>query len=178
MHHSPALHAVDFVGPAIGAIVFVLIMSLVKEPARRNFNAILVAGASGVYLSGGLGAWELLYPAAITWFLYRGLHSYRFIGIAWLMHAGWDVVHHFHGNAIWPFMPTSSFGCAIFDSLIAIWFIAGAPSVAAASGARAKHRQSSLGGRPSAVARGDGRRCSSRLARGTKGRLTRLRARF
>ncbi len=45
-------------------IVFVLVMSLVKEPARRNFNAIFVAGASGVYLSGGLGLWELAYVAA------------------------------------------------------------------------------------------------------------------
>jgi hypothetical protein len=25
-------------------------------------------------------------------------------------------------------MPTSSFGCLIFDSLIAIWFLAGAPA--------------------------------------------------
>ena len=34
-------------------------MSLVKEPARHTFNAIFVAGASGVYLSGGFGPWEL-----------------------------------------------------------------------------------------------------------------------
>ncbi|MDP9033472.1 MAG: DUF6010 family protein [Myxococcota bacterium] len=46
-----------------GAVVFILIMSLVKEPARRHGNAIFVAGASGVYLSGGLGFWELLYTA-------------------------------------------------------------------------------------------------------------------
>jgi hypothetical protein len=31
---------------------------------------------------------------------------------------------------IWPFMSTSSFGCLIFDSLIAIWFLAGAPAYA------------------------------------------------
>jgi hypothetical protein len=40
-------------------------------------------------------------------------------------------VHHFCGNAIWPFMPTSSFGCTIFDGLIAVWFLAGAPSIPA-----------------------------------------------
>ena len=87
----------DYVGPAIGAGVFVLIMSLVHEPARRTFNAVLIAGASGVYLSGG--------------------------------HAAWDLPHHFWGHPIWPFMPTSSFGCVIFDTLVAFWFLAGAPSL-------------------------------------------------
>jgi hypothetical protein len=45
------------------------------------------------------------------------------------MHAGWDIAHHFYGNPIWPFMPTSSFGCMIFDAVIAFWFLVGAPSV-------------------------------------------------
>jgi hypothetical protein len=130
MNNSPSLHLIDYVGPSLGAIVFVAIMSLVKEPARRNYNAIFVAGASGVYLSGGLGLWELLYTAIAGGVVaYLGLRSHRFIGLAWLMHAGWDLVHHFYGNAIWPFMPTSSFGCMIFDALIAIWFFADAPSV-------------------------------------------------
>jgi hypothetical protein len=104
-------------------------MSAVKEPTRRTFNAILVAGASGVYLSGGLGPWELLYPALTIPVVYLGLRSYRFIGLAWLMHSCWDIVHHLWGNPIWPFMPTSSFGCMIFDALIAIWFLADAPSI-------------------------------------------------
>ena len=129
MHSSPPLHVMDWVGPAVGAVVFVLIMSLVKEPARRSFNAIFVAGASGVYLSGGFGPWELLYPAITAPVVYLGLRSHRFIGLAWLMHAGWDLAHHFWGNPIWPFMPTSSFGCLVFDTLIAIWFVAGAPTV-------------------------------------------------
>jgi hypothetical protein len=43
------------------------------------------------------------------------------------MHAAWDAVHHFYDNPIWPFMPTSSSGCIIFDSLIALWFVLGAP---------------------------------------------------
>jgi hypothetical protein len=120
---------IDYVGPAIGAAIFVLVMSFVKEPTRRSFNAIFVAGASGVYLSGGFGVWELLYPAIVTPLVFFGLRSYRFIGIAWLIHAGWDTLHHVWGNPIWPFMPTSSFGCAIFDSLIAIWFLWDAPSL-------------------------------------------------
>ena len=115
----------DYVGPAIAAVVFVLVMSLVKEPTRRTLNAILVAGASGVYLSGGFGLWELVYPAIATPVAYRGLHSYRFIGLAWFMHSGWDLMHHLWGNPIWPFRPASSLGCMIFDALIAAWFVAG-----------------------------------------------------
>ncbi len=45
----------DYVGPAIGVSLFVLGMSFVKEPTRGTFNAIIVAGASGVHLSGGFG---------------------------------------------------------------------------------------------------------------------------
>lgn len=128
MHTPPPLAVMDYVGPAVAAAIFVLIMSLVREPARRNFNAILVAGASAAYLSGGLGPWEVLYPAIASPVVYLGLRSYRFIGIAWLMHSAWDLVHHLWANPIWPFMPTSSFGCMIFDALIAVWFLAGAPS--------------------------------------------------
>jgi len=122
----------DVVGPFVASIVFVVVMSLVKQPARRTYNAILVAGASGVYLSGGFGLWELLYAAVAGGVVaYLGLRSYRFIGLAWLMHASWDLAHHLAGHAIWPFMPTSSFGCMIFDTLIALWFLAQAPSFVA-----------------------------------------------
>jgi Family of unknown function (DUF6010) len=125
----PTLLAMDYFGPAISAVLFVLIMSFVPEPARRSFNAIFAAGAVGAYLNGGFGAWELVYPALATPIVYRGLQSYRYIGVAWLMHAVWDLPHHLWGNQIWPFMRTSSFGCVIFDALIAIWFLAGAPSL-------------------------------------------------
>ena len=121
----------DYVGPVIGAALFVLVTSFVREPTRRTFNAILVTGASGVYLNGGFGVWELLYPLIALPVAYRGLQSYRFIGLAWVMHSCWDLPHHLWGNPIWPFMPTSSFGCMIFDALIAVWFFAGAPSLIA-----------------------------------------------
>src|SRR5262245_48247066 len=129
MYTSPALLASDYYRPAIAAICFVLIMSRVPEPARRTLNAILVAGSCGVYLSGGFGKWELLYPLIATPIVYAALRSYRFTGIAWLMHSAWDFVHHLWGNPIWPFMRTSSWGCMIFDAVIAIWFFAGAPTV-------------------------------------------------
>ncbi len=130
MHASILLHWTDHVGPVIGGLVFVVVMSLLREPLRRNFNAVLVAGSCGTYLcGGGFGAWELVYPVLAIGVVTLGLRSYRFIGIAWLMHACWDLVHHLYGNSIWPFMPTSSWGCMLFDSVIGAWFLAGAPSV-------------------------------------------------
>jgi hypothetical protein len=47
----------------------------------------------------------------------------------WLLHTGWDVLHHLYGNPIVPFVPGSSLGCAICDPVIAIWCFAGAPSI-------------------------------------------------
>ena len=121
---------INYIAPAIAAGVFVLAMSLVREPTRRTLNAVLAAGAVGTYLSGGgFGVWELLYPVIATPVVYRALRSHRFIGIAWLMHSCWDIAHHLWGNPIWPFMRTSSLGCLIFDAAIAVWFLAGAPSI-------------------------------------------------
>ena len=121
----------DVLGPMIGACVFVVVMSLVREPTRRTLNAVIVAGASGVYLSGGFGMWEIVYPVVATPVVYRALQSHRYIGVAWLMHAAWDLPHHLWGNPIWPFMGASSLGCFVFDSLIAMWFLAGAPDLVA-----------------------------------------------
>jgi hypothetical protein len=45
------------------------------------------------------------------------------------LHAAWDVPHHLWHRPIWPFQATSSLGCAIFDSLIALWFFANAPAL-------------------------------------------------
>ena len=129
MSASHPLLAGDYYGPAIGALCFVFVISRVPEPARRTFNAIFVAGTCGAYLNGGFGRWELVYPLLAMPVVYAGLRSYRFVGLAWIMHAVWDLAHHLWGNPIWPFMPTSSWGCMIFDSLIALWFFAGAPSL-------------------------------------------------
>src|SRR5437899_8584501 len=127
MHPAP-LAVMDYVGPALGALLFVAAMSLVAEPTRRTLNAIILAGASGVYLSGGFGLWELTYPVIGAAIAFRGLRSYRFIGVGWLIHAGWDIAHHLWGNPIWPFMPSAALGCMILHSLIASWLLAGAPA--------------------------------------------------
>jgi hypothetical protein len=114
----------------MGAVVFIVLMSRVQEPIRRTLNAVIAAGATGVYLNGGFGAYELIYPVLALPLAYRGLASYRYIGILWLTHAAWDLPHHLWGTPIWPFMPTSSFGCFIFDTLISLWLFAGAPTIA------------------------------------------------
>lgn len=120
----------DIVGPILGGLAFVLLMARIPEPARTRFNAIFVAGAGAAYLSGGgFGPAELPYVAVATFVAYRGLNDPRWIGVAWLMHTGWDVAHHLWGNPLWPFMPQSSFGCAITDAVIAAWFLLGAPSL-------------------------------------------------
>ena len=82
----------------------------------------------------GLGAWEFAFTAATTYVAYRGLRSYTFIGVAWLLHTGWDVIHHLYGSPIVPFVAKSSLGCAICDPVIALWCFLGAPSLLRRSG--------------------------------------------
>jgi hypothetical protein len=123
------LHLADWLGPLGGALVFVALLSLVREPARLKLNALGIAGAAATYVGGALGAWELAYAAVGLAVAYRALGSYRWIAVGWWMHAGWDLVHHLLGSPIWPWMPLSSFGCMLFDSAIAIWFVVGAPSI-------------------------------------------------
>ena len=114
--------------PIAIALVYIALCSLLEEPSRRNFNAVMVAGAGAAYLSGGFGVWEFAFLAVVTLCAYKGLSSYGFIGVGWLLHTGWDVLHHLYGNPIVPFAPGSSLGCAICDPLIALWLFAGAPS--------------------------------------------------
>jgi len=131
LHPTVEFHTtIQWFFPVIIAIAFILLCSLIAEPNRRNFMAIIVAGAGSTYLSGGgFGRWELAFVPVMAICAYKGLRSYRFIGIGWLLHTAWDILHHLYGNAILPFDPTSSLGCAICDPVLAAWFFAGAPSV-------------------------------------------------
>jgi hypothetical protein len=124
-----SLSPLDITAPVIAAILFAVLASLLREPAKRSFTAIVAAGTASLYLNGGLGSWEFVYMSVATFVAYRGLKSYAFIGLAWLMHTTWDIVHHLYGNPIWLFAPTSSAGCAIMDAILATWFFAGAPSL-------------------------------------------------
>ena len=122
----------DVITPVVVALVFITLMSLVKEPMRRSLMAILVAGAGSTYISGGgMGVWEFAFTTVMAVCSYRSLASYRFTGIAWLLHTAWDIVHHLTGHPIIPFYAISSLGCAICDPVIALWCFAGAPPVTA-----------------------------------------------
>jgi len=119
------------VAPILIGLCFVAANSLIPETHRRKFNAIFVAGAGAAYLSGGaMGGWEFAFTIVATYCAFRGLESWTYIGIAWLLHTAWDVVHHIKGAPIIPFAHDSSLGCAICDPVIAIWCFAGGPSLA------------------------------------------------
>ena len=124
-----ALPIMNILGPIIIALIYISLSSLLKEPSRQNFNAIMIAGAGAAYLNGGFGIWEFAFAIVVTYCAYKGLRSYSFIGVGWLLHTGWDVLHHLYGNPIVPFAAGSSLGCAITDPVIAFWCFAGAPSV-------------------------------------------------
>jgi len=126
---TPSLGVLDFVAPVLVAVFYILACSGLKEPARRNFNAILLAGAGAAYLNGGLGLGEFGFTAAVTFVAFKGLHSYVWIGLGGLLHTGWDVLHHLRGNPIIPFVPNSSLGCAVCDPVLAIWCFTGGPSL-------------------------------------------------
>ena len=119
----------SLLGPIFVALIYISLCSLFKEPNRQNFNAIVVAGAGAAYLNGGFGIWEFAFTVMVTYCAFRGLRFYNFIGVGWLLHTGWDVLHHLYGNPIVPFVAKSSFGCAICDPVIALWCFAGAPPV-------------------------------------------------
>lgn len=112
--------------PVLIGLLYALLMCLVREPHRRRLNAVMAGGAGAAYLSGGgLGGWEFAFTALATYVAYRGLDSWTFIGIGWLLHTAWDVVHHLKGNPIVPFLHDSSLGCAICDPVIALWCLGG-----------------------------------------------------
>src|SRR2546430_7291250 len=101
------MHLGDIVARVVVATLFISATSAFKEPQRRNFNAIMIAGAGAAYLNGGLGLWECAFTAAMTACAYQGLHAYRWIGLGWLCHTAWDVLHHLYGHPILPFSATS-----------------------------------------------------------------------
>ena len=126
---TPEFYLQNVAAPIVVAMLFMLATSRFKEPNRRHFMAIVIAGAGAAYLSGGLGAWEFVFTPLVTVCAYKGLNSYRLIGVGWVLHTTWDVLHHLFGNPIIPFFPASSIGCAVCDIVIALWCFAGAPAV-------------------------------------------------
>jgi Family of unknown function (DUF6010) len=110
------------------ALLYITISSLANEPNRQKISAVIIAGAGSVYWSGGLGIAEYIFATAMLFMAFKGLTNYKYIGVAWLMHTTWDVLHHLYANPIVPFSASSSAGCAVCDSVLAIWFFYNAPS--------------------------------------------------
>src|ERR1700738_458925 len=129
MHIPPDLSSAQKILPLAVAGVIIAAFSMIKEPYRRTWSALFIGGAASAYLAGGFGPWELVFPLLLTPLAYFGRKDYRFIGAGWLLHAGWDVLHHLYGNPILPFNPASSAGCAICDVGLAAWYFLGAPSI-------------------------------------------------
>ena len=120
---------IELIAPVGVAFVYILCCSRISEPSRRNFNAIMIAGAGAAYLNGGLGIWEFAFTPVITFLAFKGLQDYRYIGAGWVMHTAWDLVHHRYGTPIVPFALNSSAGCAICDLVLALWCFLGGPSI-------------------------------------------------
>ncbi|MFF4875174.1 DUF6010 family protein [Micromonospora sp. NPDC000668] len=119
-----------YVMPVVIGLVYVGLNSFVPEPHRRRLNALIVTGAGAAYISGGgFGLWELAFCALLVAVGYAALNSYTLIGIGWLLHTAWDVMHHRRGTPLIPSLHDSSFGCAICDPVIALWCFVGGPSI-------------------------------------------------
>ena len=129
LHVTPPFTFLNGFAAAFIAIIYISLMSLVAEPNRQKLNAIILAGAGAAYLRGGFGAWEFAFCTLMTFVAFKGLGNYRLIAFGWLLHTCWDLLHHLYGNAIVPFDAGSSAGCAVCDSILAIWFFKGAPNV-------------------------------------------------
>ena len=128
-HIIPAFTVVTAIGAIAIAIVYIMLSSLVHESGRQKISAIILAGAGAAYLSSGLGPWEFMFCTVMSFIAFKGLSNYYFTGIGWLLHTVWDIVHHLYADPIVPFSPSSSAGCAVCDTVLALWFFYKAPSV-------------------------------------------------
>jgi Family of unknown function (DUF6010) len=82
------VQVMNIVGPLLVAVLYIVACSFFKEPNRTNFNAIMIAGAGAAYLNGGFGRSEFAFTALVTYCAYKGLRSYRFISVGWLLTYG------------------------------------------------------------------------------------------
>ncbi len=137
-HIVPEFGFLNAIPAVVIALVFITLFSLVKEPDRQIINALIIAGAGAVYWSGGLGVWEFPFGTVMLFVAYKGLTNYNFIGIGWLLHTAWDIVHHLYANPIVSLSPSSSAACAVCDTVLALWFFYKAPSVFDLPGKRIK----------------------------------------
>ncbi len=122
--------------------------SLLSPSSRHRLVTIVTAVAGGVYLNGGLGAWEFVLPLAMGYCANKAIvtaekstpsdgvrtgsnlnNPFAPLALGWVLHTAWDVVHHLQGRPLVSWIPTSSGECAITDLVWAAWLFAGAPSI-------------------------------------------------
>ncbi|MEM7549297.1 MAG: DUF6010 family protein [Bacteroidota bacterium] len=119
----------DVTSSIISGVVFIALVSLIKEPYRQRMMAMMLAVAGGVYINNGFGQYEMLAAIVVGIVAFYGSKSYKYIGIGWVFHTALDIAHHIHGYPLISTAALSSLGCAVFDVVIAIWFFTGAPSI-------------------------------------------------
>lgn len=141
LHVVPPFSLLNALAAVLVAFIYITVFSFVKEPGRQKISAIIIAGAGAVYWSGGLGVWEFLFGSVMLFMAFKGLKHYYFIGIGWLLHTGWDLMHHLYADPIVVFEPSSSAGCAVCDTILAIWFFMKAPPVFHLFSKTASHQQ-------------------------------------
>jgi hypothetical protein len=115
----------------LSAVIAITIASCIKEPSRQKLMAIVLGFAGGTYLNGGFAIWEFPFAIAVVVCAYKGLRWYPVLGIGWLLHASWDVLHHTTGHPLLDILSTSSLECAVVDPIFTAWFFASAPDVRA-----------------------------------------------
>jgi len=123
------LRIMDVLGPILIALIFISLCSLLKEPKRRNFMAIMIAGAGAAYLNGGLGKWEFVFTTIVTWFAYKGFNPTGSLAlVGYYIPVGTSCITFTEIPSSRSRQPLP-WGCAICDPVIAAWCFAGAPSV-------------------------------------------------
>jgi len=130
------------IGATTIAAIYMTVFSFVKEPLRQKINALIIAGAGGVYWSSGLGFYEFPLGIIMIFLAYKGLKNYKYLALGWIVHTIYDLLHHYYGNPIIPMAPSSSAGCAICDPILAIWLYFNAPSVFRLFPSRRRHHVS------------------------------------
>lgn len=123
------IYLVEGASNAFGALLFIFAVGFIPEPWRQRAMALMLAFAGGVFLHDPTNSYGVLLAVAIAAFALSGFWRYWMLGLGWLLHTAWDINLHVHGHGLAGGDPMGAFGCAVFDPIIGIWLVFGAPSV-------------------------------------------------
>lgn len=115
---------------AIGAILTIAIATVLPPLWRAPWLALLLVLTAGIYVGGALAinrdlGWQLLQTGVIgaliaaAWLVHP-----VFLGIGWLLHPGWDLLHRKHLHTGLPewVIPW----CLVYDVLVGVAAVAAA----------------------------------------------------